>query len=112
MECAEPVGLLGLFDAFGDDLEVEDVCEVDDGLGDSAVGGRVVEVGDELAVDLEDVDRESAQLAEGAVAGAEVVDGQADSEPFELLEDGDHRVGVGGNRCLGDFEDEVRRIEA
>jgi len=64
---AEFVELGGLFDAFGDDSEVEVVADIDDGPDHDVV---LVVVGtaefvDEAAVDLEVVDGETAQVGEG-----------------------------------------------
>ena len=71
---------------------------------------HVVRVGlaghDEVAGDLEDVDREPAQVAERRVAGPEVVDRDPDAARAERLEPGDRRRRVVEHRRLGQLEDE------
>ena len=68
--------------------------------------------GDELAVELEDVDREAAQVAPPRVAGADVVERQAHAEVLEREERGGGGVEVGGQLGLGELEDEQRRVDA
>jgi tetratricopeptide (TPR) repeat protein len=57
----ELVLVLGL-DAFGDDREAHAARERDHGLDDGAVLGAAHEVGDERAVDLDDVDRQRLEV--------------------------------------------------
>jgi hypothetical protein len=87
------------------------VAELDDRPGQGGVlavaGDRV----DEGLVDLEDVDREAAQVAERGVAGAEVVDRQPDAERLQLTEPGDGRVGVVHEQALGDLQDQRAGVE-
>ncbi len=71
----------------------------------------LVEAGDERAVDLEDVDRELAQVAQRRVAGAEVVDRQTDPEGLERPERRDGRLDVADEGRLGDLEREAGRVE-
>jgi hypothetical protein len=67
-------------DPLGDRLQFERLTQLDDGLGQR----RVLAVrGDPLhegAVDLENVHREALEVAQRGVPGAEVVDGQANTE--------------------------------
>ena len=61
-EIGEEAGLVGVLDPLGDHLEIQRPAEVDDGTRDrrsGAAGG-----GDEGPVDLEDVDRESLEIAQ------------------------------------------------
>src|SRR5258706_9047059 len=85
---AAPLGqvgqLVGGFDALGDHLETEAVAEGDHGRDDGV--GAAGELGDEGPVDLETVNGETVQIAEPAVAGAEVVDGTRHPEGSQLLE--------------------------
>ncbi len=93
-------------DAFGDCAQSEGVGQRDDGGDDGFVVGVGGDAGHEGAVDLDDVDREPFEVGQGRVAGAEVVDGDADSEQLELVQGGD---GVGGGvdeSGLGELEAE------
>src|SRR5690348_5673338 len=65
-----------LLDALGDDLEPQVPAELDHGPGQQRERGVVTEPGDERGIDLDDVQRELAQVGQRGVAGAEVVDGQ------------------------------------
>ena len=54
--------------------------ELQDRVDERRLVRSVGHAGDERAVDLEDVDRELAQVAQRRVAGAEVVDREPDAE--------------------------------
>src|ERR1700754_1735760 len=73
---------------FGGHGQVQAVGHGDDCGDDGAVAAALVDLGDELAVDLHPVDGEVAEVAERGVAGAEVVEGDADAEVAELHERG------------------------
>ena len=64
----------------------------------------LLEPGDEGAVDLQDVDGEPVEVAEGGMAGAEVVEGQLHTHVTELLEQPDGVVDVAHHHALGDLE--------
>ena len=70
------------------------------------------DAGDERLVDLEVVQREPLEVAQRAVADAEVVDGEIDAELLELLEPPDRRLGVLHQRRLGDLERQAGRRQA
>src|SRR5581483_9531575 len=76
----------GVFDPFRDDLEVEAVAELDRGANDRSIAVVDREVADEGAVDLDLADRETTQVGERGVTGAEVVDGEADAHRRQLLQ--------------------------
>src|SRR5450756_1444449 len=77
--------LLFRFDAFGDHDFVEASAEAGDGADDGAGIALVAEIADERLVDLDLIERELAQVVERGVAGAEVVERQADAEILHLL---------------------------
>ncbi len=104
-------GLLRL-DALGYDAEAEVVAEIDRRAHDHVVVLVVLHVHDERPVDLQDVDREPLQLAEGREAGAEVVDRERHAEVAQPLEDDSRPLGVGEDRVLRDLDLEQRRIDA
>ena len=83
--------VLGLcFDALCDDTEAEGVGDFDDQLDDDLILTDL-EVADEAAIDLEDVDRETPELADRGVAGAEVVDRDAHAERARFRRGGRQR---------------------
>lgn len=108
-EGLEHHGLFGGFDAFGDDLDVEVASELGDGVDESGEVASAVDVGDEGAVDFEDVDGEFVEAGEGGVTGAEVVHVEFDAKGF----DGEEHFGGGGgifhDGAFGDFEVEAFR---
>jgi len=64
-ELAQGGQLFGCLDAFGDRLQTERLTEGQDPPGEGGVLGALGHAGDEGAVDLEDVDREALQVAQG-----------------------------------------------
>ena len=84
-EVAQP-GQLGLgLDALGHHHgDVERVGHLHDGPGQPVALGGAVELGHEGLVDLDDVDGEALEVGQRAVAGAEVVDGDADAEVAQV----------------------------
>ena len=99
--------LLGVLDALGDRFEVEDPRELDDRgrhLLDLRVG-----VGEERAVDLEDVDGQLAHVVERGVAGAEVVDRQFDAELAQRFQAQQADLHVLHHHALGQLQREARR---
>src|SRR4051794_25484086 len=70
--------LLRRLDAFGDGGHPEDGSQVDDGL-DDGLGRGILDRRGEAAVELEHVEREVLQPGERGVAGAEVVERQAEA---------------------------------
>src|SRR6185503_9216162 len=81
-EAAQSLELPLLLDPFGNDSQVQRPPEGNDRGWECPFGGVIV---NELAGDLEDVDGESAQVAERGVAGAEVIDGDANAPRAEVL---------------------------
>src|ERR1051326_2739023 len=101
---AKEHGLFFHLDAFRDDFEAEGVGHGDDG-GDDGGAVRVgVDVADEGLVDLERVDREALEVGERRVAGAEVVERDADAELLQLREDPQRDLGRLHRRRLGDLQ--------
>src|SRR5581483_1012931 len=100
-----------LLDAFADRFQAQGLAELDEGVDEGAGLAGGGDPGDEGAVDLEGVDGELAQVGEGAVAGAEVVDRDPDAERLERDELGGSLVGVAHERRLGDLEGQGRRVE-
>src|SRR5262249_32751683 len=80
-----PLLRLGL-DAFGDGLHAHRVGEADHALDDRGVLLVGPEAVHEAAIDLDRVDGHALEVDERAVAGAEVVDGEADAELLEVGE--------------------------
>ena len=92
-------------DALDDHRQAEAGAELEDRAAHGAAGRVVLDVGQEVLVHLEDVDRHPDEVGERRPAGAEVVDGDADAE---LAQDGevlDH-VRVVEQHRLGDLDDQ------
>ena len=79
---------------------------------DGAVFGAVFELPDEGAVDLDLLDREALQVGQARIAGAEVVDRQADAHAVDLAEDLQRLLAVLHQRGFGDLELDQRRVDA
>src|SRR5436305_4029194 len=79
LEPAQQVRLLGALDAFGDDVEAERRGEPQDRVDERRISRPGADPVDERLRDLQLVEREIAQVAEGRVAGAEIVERQADA---------------------------------
>ena len=82
----------------------EAVAEADDGLDDRPRLGAAVHVGNEGAIDLDLVEREAAQVAERAIAGAEIVHGDAHAELAQLVQRGERVLAVLQQDRFGDLE--------
>ena len=80
----------------------------DDRGGTRVVGHRL----HERAVELQLVDRQLAQVGQRGVAGAEVVDRDADAERAQLAEDLAGPLAVGHQEVLGDLQLEHGRRAA
>src|SRR5678816_2938305 len=76
----QPPQLLPRFDAFGNDVRADASRQSDDAFDDSGaivcLGG---ETADERAIDLQRVDREAMEIAQGRVPGPKVVQKQLDT---------------------------------
>src|SRR5450756_257412 len=102
--------LLFRLDAFGDHDFVEAGAEAGDGADDGAGVALVAEIADERLVDLDLIEGELAQVVERGVAGAEVVERQADAEILELLHRRQGAVVVLEQQTLGYLQlDPLRR---
>ena len=78
--------LRGFLDALGGGLDVERMGELGDRADDRARAVAGQQVLDEAAVDLELVEREALQIAERRIAGAEIVERDADAERAQRVE--------------------------
>src|SRR5262249_37242238 len=102
---------LGL-DAFGNDGDAQTVAEVDDGPDDRlriVVGG---EPAHERLVDLDLVERKTAQVAKRRIAGAEIVHRDVDAKRAERVQRREHLVAFVHQQRLGDLELEALRGQA
>ena len=79
--------LLGLH-SFGHGFQPQLLCQASDGAYGGQVGGRTIETMDEGAIDFEGVERQLLKVVEGRVAGAKVVDGNANPQITQLLQFG------------------------
>src|SRR4051812_8310659 len=111
-EVAQRLELVVGLDALGDRPEAEAGGDVDDGAHDRRVVRLLAETVDERAVDLDRVDRHALQARQRRVAGAEVVEQDADAERAERLERRAGRGDVLEQHALGDLEAEAAGLEA
>ena len=111
-EAAEDVGHRGTFDHLRDDGLPEGVGDRDHRADEGAVRGVRVEVADEGAVDLHEVDGQRLEIGEGREAGPEVVEGEAAAELLQAARPALQARDVGDGRRLGDLEREGARRQA
>ena len=95
--------VLGL-DSFGDGLDVERVAHRDDAAHECCGAQVGSEGAGEAPVDLDDADREIVQERQRRVAGAEVVERDADAEFGDLAYFADGRGRGLDERGLGDLQ--------
>src|SRR3954462_4063080 len=88
-ECAQRCRVL---DSFGDDVESEVATEIHNGFRQRGPPAAAGDGADESAVDLQLVHRQGLEMRKRAVAGAEVVDGDAYAE---AADGGQHGAGAG-----------------
>ena len=102
----QPVALPAFLDPFGDHVEAQALTEVDDPAHELLLARILVDPVDERTVDLENVDREVAQMRERRVAGAEVVDRDPDPQRPEAVELAHDLEAVPEQQALRDLERE------
>src|ERR1019366_8032507 len=78
----------------------------DQRLNESPVVARLDDILHEGAVDFNNIDAELAQVAEGGMAGAEIVDGDAAAEVLDAGDEAARVVDILDCRGLGDLDDQ------
>ena len=111
-EAAQPQQLALGLDALGDHPQAEAVAEIDDRAHDHLVVQVVLEVLDEGLVDLQPLHRQPLDVGQRRVAGAEIVDRQADAQLVEVAQALDRGLAVLDDRVLGQLQVERRRGRA
>ncbi len=91
-------------DAFGDGVQAEAVRHADDGANDGPVFRVMADIAHERLVDLELVHLEPFQVAQGRIAGAEIVDGHADAARVKRIHHRHRRLRVLHRDRLGQFQ--------
>src|SRR5436305_2559613 len=99
-----------LLDPLGNSAELPGRGQIDDARHDVAVS-VLLQATDEGTVDLELVHRESLEIGEGRVPGAEVVDRETHAHVLQLMEPLTGRIDVDGREALRDLQDHVGRID-
>ena len=110
--CAQLHQLRGFLDALGRGLDAERMGELGDRMDDRARAVAGQQVVDEAAVDLELVEREALQIAERRIAGAEIVERDADAERAQRVEQLQRRFAALEEDRFGDLDLEPVRGEA
>jgi phage I-like protein len=100
-----------VLDTVGHELDAEIADESDD-RAEQAAATAVGGVAQEYATEFDDVDDGVAEVTEGRVAGAEVVDRDAYAAVTEVGEVVPDVVVIARQLRLGDFDDEPRRVQA
>src|SRR5918993_1037120 len=103
-ELPHALEILGGLDALRGDRHPEAFRELDDRLDDRDVFGPGARLTDEAAVDLQLVEDRLVQIADRRIAGAEVVERDADAERAQPLHDVQRRSVVAQEDAFGDFE--------
>jgi hypothetical protein len=104
--------LLVALDAFRHHAQAEVAGHRQDRLHDRGAVGVVRRVAHEALVDLQLVQRHLLQVGQVRVAGAEVVDREADPERGQLAHAADGLADVLDQQAFGDFEDQLLRRRA
>ena len=112
-ELAKHAELLLRLDPLGDDRQPERAAQGDDRPGERPGLGivRLAGLADQLAGDLEAVDREPAQVGERRVPRPEVVHGDPDTELAEGVQRHDRRLGIAEHGGLGHLEGQDVRVD-
>ena len=103
--------LVGL-DAFRQHFHAERVAERDDRLDDGAGMAGRAQRADEGAIDLDLAEREFLQVAQARIAGAEIVERDADAERAQRFEPLQGLLRVVDQNPFGHFENDARRRDA
>ena|ERR1700735_2267613 len=69
--------ILGGFNSFGNDSEMETLSHADNRTHNCSVTGRTGDLADEGLIDLEGIQRKFSQVAQAGITCAEVIDGNA-----------------------------------
>jgi len=104
--------LRGVLHAFCDDGELHAVAQRDDGAHDGCVVGVVRQAADEGLVDLQEIQWQALEIAEGRIAGAEIVDRQLYAQALELVQDCQRFFGLAHDEVFSDLQLQAARFEA
>jgi hypothetical protein len=92
-----------LLDSLRDGHEAEGLAELNEGVEESG-SRRGRQLSNEGPIDLQDVSRELSQVGERGVAGAEVVDCDANADVRQGFEALGSHLGIDHQHRLGDFD--------
>jgi hypothetical protein len=111
-EGLEHLEVLGRLHALGDDLQVHRAGHLHDRRGHFGLLRAGLQACDELAVELELVERQAGEVRERRVARAEVVEREADAQVLELAQRLQGALAAAEQRALRDLERQRARLEA
>ena len=103
----QDLGVFRRFHPFGDGLQVELVGEINEGAHQILVGGVMLEVAAEGAVELDDIDRQVAQVAERGEAGAEIIDGDTAADVAQRFHEAEGFLEIAEGNGFGDLHGEA-----
>ena len=92
------------FHSLGNDVEAQSLAQRNDRLADCSIVRVRQDVGDEGAVDLDLVERQTLQVGQRRIAGAEIVERESDAKAAQGQHLGDHIIDVDQQQALGDFQ--------
>ena len=105
-------GLRSVFHTFGTHLHAKVVGQHHDRRTDGGIVGIAVDVLDERAVDLDEVDRQALQIRQARIPRTEIVDGNAHAQLSNGREVFDGALGAFHQHRLGHFQFKEARPEA
>ena len=92
------------FNAFGGDAQAQIFGECDDGLDQRTRFLALAHALDEGAIDLQNVERQFAQMAQARIAGAEIVERDVDALVLQRDQNKPRGVEIRDERVLGDLD--------
>ena len=109
---AQPFQLTGPLDALGRHRDVEAFAEREDCACDGRIARRTLDIVHERLVDLDAVRREAGDVRQRGVAGAEIVERNAATEPAQPFERGTDPHGILDQQRFGYFNFDQRSRHA
>ncbi len=110
-ELGQHLGGHCVFDTFGDALEANRRCHLNDRLHHAQTLRRM-NAADEADVDLDFMHRHVMQLRQRGIAGAEIVDGDAEAGAAEFIQPFHGEFDIHQRNAFGDFERDPLRRDA
>ena len=98
--------ILGPFHAFCHGKHVELSCDGGQRRGQDLIVHILCDAANKLAVDLENVETEVSQIAEGGKSGAEIIQCKTDPPFGQIVHEANHQLGHQHGRAFGNFQNQ------